>query len=304
MRVSLQLIRSLEDFIDSAEHDALPKKYLAPDGEENPWAYFAERPEILVATGFDEFVAFRNKRSFRAQWFADGIEDSGQSIYREPSGKWHLLYQGPQSRDGSFLFKDQKTWSSDDEYSMEIRLKTVFTILYNLEKTPTEDSKTLWSPTLWTPDAQENTRIYLQSNIKAVLQALKQEEIHLESVTWRQLEEIVAEVLRAKGMEIHLVRENPQGGRDIVARGELIPGQEPLLLAVEVKHRRIVDRPELDKALWQNRHFPALMFVTSGRFTSGVLKEKAAPENKFRLFLKDGEALDDLVRAYPLQSDT
>jgi hypothetical protein len=133
--------------------------------------------------------------------------------------------------------------------------------------------------------------------------ALKREEIHLDSVSWRQLEDIVAEVLRAKGMEIHLVRENPQGGRDIVARGELIPGHEPMLLAVEVKHRRIVDRPELDKALWQNRHFPALMFVTSGRFTSGVLKEKKSPENRFRLFLKDGDALDDLIRTHPIQSD-
>ena len=134
--------------------------------------------------------------------------------------------------------------------------------------------------------------------------ALKKQAIQLESVSWRQLEEIVAEVLRARGMEIHLVRENPQGGRDIVARGELIPGQEPLLLAVEVKHRRIVDRPEVDKALWQNRHFPALMFVTSGRFTSGVFKEKAAPDNKFRLFLKDGDALDDLIRAYPVLPDS
>lgn len=193
---------------------------------------------------------------------------------------------------------------TDTDYSMEIHLKTVFKILYNLEKSPTEDSKTVWSPKLWTPDAQENTRIYLQSSITHLLLGLKREEIRLESVSWRQLEEIVAEILRARGMEIHLVRENPQGGRDIVARGELVPGHEPILLAVEVKHRPKVDRPEVEKALWQNRHFPALMFVTSGRFTSGVLKEKASPENKFRLFLKDGDAIDDLIRAYPIQTDT
>ncbi|MFL6236440.1 MAG: hypothetical protein ACJ76N_25140 [Thermoanaerobaculia bacterium] len=72
-------------------------------------------------------------------------------------------------------------------------------------------------------------------------------------------------------MEIHIVRQRPQGGRDIVARGELIPGQEPLEMAVEVKHRPVVGRPEVQKALWQNRAYPALLFVTLGRFTGGRL---------------------------------
>jgi hypothetical protein len=71
-------------------------------------------------------------------------------------------------------------------------------------------------------------------------------------------------------------------------------------MAVEVKHRKVVDRPEVEMALHQNRRFPALLFVTSGRFTAGVLKEKALPENQLRLFLKDGDALGDLIRDYKL----
>jgi hypothetical protein len=65
-----------------------------------------------------------------------------------------------------------------------------------------------------------------------------------------------------------------------------------------VKHRRTVVRPDIQKALWQNRQLPALLFVTSGRFTAGVLREKSLPENRLRLFLKDGEALGDLIRDY------
>ena len=71
-------------------------------------------------------------------------------------------------------------------------------------------------------------------------------------------------------------------------------------MAVEVKHRRTIARLEIQKALWQNRQIPALLFVTSGRFTAGVLQEKALPENQLRLFLKDGEALGDLIRNYDI----
>lgn len=83
-----------------------------------------------------------------------------------------------------------------------------------------------------------------------------------------------------------------------MARGELIPGQEPLTIAVEVKHRSVVDRPEIETALWQNRSFPALLFAISGRFTAGVFEEKSLPENQLRLFLKDGVALGDMLRDY------
>ena len=67
-------------------------------------------------------------------------------------------------------------------------------------------------------------------------------------------------------------------------------------MAVEVKHRKLVDRPEVQLALYQNRAYPALVFVTSGRFTAGVFKEKLLPDNCHRLLLKDGIAVGDMVR--------
>ena len=42
----------------------------------------------------------------------------------------------------------------------------------------------------------------------------------------------------------------------------LIPGEEPIEMAVEVKHRAVVDRPQVQLALYQNRAYPALLFVT------------------------------------------
>ena len=69
-------------------------------------------------------------------------------------------------------------------------------------------------------------------------------------------------------------------------------------MAVEVKHKSVVDRPDVQVALYQNKAYPALLFVTSGRFSAGVFKEKSREENRFRLFLKDGLAIGDLVRTH------
>jgi len=53
--------------------------------------------------------------------------------------------------------------------------------------------------------------------------------------------------------------------------------------------------------LYQNSAYPALLFVTSGRFTGGVFEEKARECNKLRLYLKDGVALGDMIKLYPLK---
>ena len=180
-----------------------------------------------------------------------------------------------------------------------LSLQEMFRKLYRIADSEESTEKLLLSPQFWTPWSQAQEKISLISHTREIIRALQSERIILAQVSWKQLEEIVAEILRSHGMEIHIVKESPQGGRDIIARGVLIPGEEPITIAVEVKHRPVVGRPEVQKALWQNRHFPALMFATSGRFTGGVLEEKRSPENHLRLILKDGTAIGDLIRSHP-----
>lgn len=165
---------------------------------------------------------------------------------------------------------------------------------------PMVDQTTLVSPKLWTPNHQTEQKLFLQKTAGDLINELQSNGHDLSNLHWRELEELVAELLRSKGMEIHVVRENPQGGRDIIARAELVPGSEVMTIAIEVKHRGVIDRPILQQAIQQNRHFPAMMLVTSGRFTAGVIKEASKPENKMRVFLKDGVAIRDLTSAYRL----
>ncbi len=111
----------------------------------------------------------------------------------------------------------------------------------------------------------------------------------------RQFEQLVATILEALGAKVQPTPQARDGGRDLIARMPSGIEGADLAVAVEVKHRKIVDRPTVQMALHQNRHFPALMLVTSGRFTKGALVEARQAENRRRLFLKDGKALLDML---------
>lgn len=298
MKISLQEIQNLEKFIQDIDDGVFDEEH----DDFNSWEYFSEHPQFLMAMGFDEYLAFENKSQFQSMWFSDAVEDCKQSMYREPSGRWHILFGAPYGKNYSeFMFHSRNTlWdeNKEDEGSLVLKLSDVFEQLYSLADRVTEDDHIIWSPRLWTPSSQESERRILSDKTSQILTSLKSEAKTFEDLSWQQFEDVVAECIRSMGLKIHKIVESPQGGRDIIARGELIPGEEPITIAVEVKHKKVVDRPDLEKALWQNRRFPALMFVTSGRFTAGVLKEKSLPENRLRLFLKDGDALGDVIRGF------
>ena len=52
-----------------------------------------------------------------------------------------------------------------------------------------------------------------------ILLQLRVGTIELDELHWRTLEEVVAELLRAKGMQVSVTSESSDGGRDVIARG-------------------------------------------------------------------------------------
>jgi len=127
---------------------------------------------------------------------------------------------------------------------------------------------------------------------RQLLKELRTGEIDLASVSWRDLEEIVAEFLRSRGLKVNVTGNTRDGGRDIIAQGEFVEGV-PATIAVEVKHKKTVGIREVRDALYANRNFPLILLVTSGRFSAGVVAESRIAENRFRLILKDGVALQE-----------
>ena len=157
-------------------------------------------------------------------------------------------------------------------------------------------SSALIMPALWCPPEQYR-RVELVDSTMAILDALKHQAFSLRDVTWRQLEEIVAELLRARGLDVHLTKATRDGGRDILARGELIGG-EPTTLAVEVKHRGVVGTPDIHRAWAANQNWPLVMVATSGRFSAGVINQKRRNDKYHRLLLKDGAGLSQWIAQY------
>ena len=157
-------------------------------------------------------------------------------------------------------------------------------------------STTLLLPNLLNP-GRPSPRFAAVTHIHSLLTQLKAEILDFSSVSPRDLEEIVAELLKSKGLYISLTKQTRDSGRDILARGELVPG-EPTIIAVEVKHKAVVGIGDVRSALHANRHFPSLLVATSGRFSAGVIEESRASDNAFRLILRDGVALKQWINAW------
>lgn len=327
----------IDDFYDAA------CPLLESDDEDGLSAFFAwlnNHPQVFMAAGFQEYVSAHESPGYR-QLADTGIEDYARPLFRDYQGSWILPSWATTDRGkpwsgmrlealmasverraeirnivaqlSSRKMEDVgQKWKLDEEIELmdadcEIALPDIDQIVRTASKyidNPLVDSTVFVSPRLWTPTNQTAQKAILQASVADLIATIQQEKKELRSIPWQQLEEIVAEVLRAKGMAIHVVKETPQGGRDIIARFPIGPTGEMATIAVEVKHRELVDRPVLQQALYQNRMYSGLMLVTSGRFTTGVVSEVAKPENRMRIFLKDGVAIRDMVKSYRLDAAT
>jgi restriction endonuclease len=176
---------------------------------------------------------------------------------------------------------------------LKLRVRDILQACQNASK-ETEKASVILFPSIWTGTTSEAE---MRSDwVRLFLKGCTSGAGTLSDLSWRQMEELVAELLKLQGMEVTVTPGSGDGGRDIIARGELIPG-EPTVLAVEVKHKPVVGLQDARSALYANRQMPALLIATSGRFSAGVLREAQTPDNRYRLFLKDGIGLQQWVSA-------
>jgi hypothetical protein len=268
-------------------------------------SYLSLRPHLLMPLGFDEYKALNARADPAAA--AKALVSFGilglprmeeyESLYREgQSGRW-LWLDGIRPRDDGH---DAVMFVGNGDSRLEISVSRWLSVLRDCVQRPEEQSRTLWLPSLWTPSMQLSQTKHLAEAVPDILQAVHSEQRALRDVHWRQLEEIVAELLAARGLEIFLTPPSGDGGRDIVARGELVPG-EPTTIAIEVKQKDVVSLGDVRAALQANAEFPCLMIATAGRFSAGVTQERRREGNRLRLFLKDGVALAQWIDAYGLR---
>ena len=292
MIINRSEIEELQRFLDLILSD----DEIDPDREpQDDPGFFANRPHLLMALGFDEYRVVsprgedweRNEEKTAVQAFGLDEEQSHlafphEEFFRQSnSGAWYW-YEGIHGYAQRVHFVGPRA-SGDIHYPLDQWIG----ILRKLENELDDLARLLWLPGVWTPRAQVSQQMVLAQSVPSLLREISKQALSLRDIPWRQLEEIVAELLRSKGLQVYVTPRSGDGGRDIVARGELVPG-EPITMAVEVKQKPVVGIADVQRALRANEDFPVLLMATAGRFSAGVVQERNRNRNHLRLLLKDG----------------
>lgn len=265
------------------------------------WPTFvAKAPHLVLHAGFDEYAVLDRTDTATGRLHGidvDSLVFSRESIFRRlASGAWYLfdgrMWPGSRFAQQSLHFLGP---SYDDNYAIATR--TWYERLESLARQPDSITRLLWLPGGPTVERQNERSAALRGMARPILRSLREEAVDLRSIHWRDLEELVAEVLASRGFTVDVTKRSRDGGRDIVALGEFGLG-ESMRIAVEVKQQAVVGIEDVRSALQANQDFPALMIATAGRFSLGVVEEKQRTRNMLRLFLKNGVALRQWIDAY------
>lgn len=328
------VIERQESFISEHKIDVLRNLFESMSTEDKiGWIFpkiFYAAPEWIFPLGFNEVRYSYESISEAAVTIDEFLETDFESIYpgsmkssvanklresflkaskiEELSNLLNSLinvsYQGPQYRSegGTWISNFDIIDSLTPDFSGSIPFSNIINEvtgnwikqLKNTQNMPTESMLSM--PSLWLPSSSKGESL-LHKSAKNILNEVFRNKVKLRDLHWRSLEEIVAEILKDLGLSVAVTKRSWDGGRDVIACGEIIPG-EPTVLAVEVKQMPVVPISALREALWANRHFPALLFATAGRFSAGIFREKSSTDNFLRLYLKDGLALGQWIDMY------
>lgn len=299
----LEAERGLLELLEQAEAG----KAAEPAEEALLPRFFGKYPHLLLALGFDEYVVLEKpsdgpiKDPWRDVAGHYGIDTTTlvyetESLYRaRDSGAWYV-FDGLTDAGHLSLSEDLHFIGPTNKLSRAFPTDAWVREVANLVEKADARQHHLWFPGCWTPTLQRQQRSALATTVDPLLEALQSGAMDLRALHWRELEEVVAELLADRGLDIHVTPRSRDGGRDVVARGELIPG-EPMQIAIEVKQKPVVNLSDVHRALYANESFPALMVATAGTFSAGVVAEKGRERNAMRLFLKDGIALQQWLSA-------
>jgi hypothetical protein len=273
--------------------------------KEEAIGYLAVHPHLLLPVGFSEARIFFGRHPRAKAIYANyNIERNDPGWYEvllrhQHTGKWYILnwILDEYTHGQSTL---QLMFSNEEGHRYLVPAHNHVAALRSHSAHRTISEHFFWFPPIFLREEHKVESVAAATVASQAIATLQAGSISLYDISWMEFEDIIAELLTNAGFKILRTRRTHDGGRDLIASGELFPGQQAKL-AIEITHRRVVGVDKLSMALYRNRYYPLLMLVTSGRFSSGVVQEARKPENSMRLVLRDGSSVREWIDAYGLK---
>ena len=119
-------------------------------------------------------------------------------------------------------------------------------------------------------EEEENAAEIREATAEDGIERIKDRVLQL---TWEEMEQLVAGVLRAMGYKTSMTRRGSDGGRDIIASPDGL-GLESPRIVVEVKHRKeTMGAPALRSFIGGLRNTDSGLYVSTGGFTKDAMYE-------------------------------
>jgi restriction system protein len=138
------------------------------------------------------------------------------------------------------------------------------------------------------PEAIANTKTIVVNLRKDIMDMLKKRPSDVNDLTWRQFEELVADLMQDKGFDVKLTPATRDGGADILATRKLGTGEELYLVDAKKykKTRKIgVEKVRTLYGLLTHRKATKAMLVTTTSFTKDA--RELEHDHKYQLTLSD-----------------
>lgn len=147
-------------------------------------------------------------------------------------------------------------------------------------------------------ERHEIPTIEVTSTLETVRRALIQKESLLYTLPPMKFEELIADLLRERGYDVHFTRASGDSGRDLLAYIRL-PTGHPLLTIVECKRHspdRALNPREVRAFLAvMNDHDKAPMGILATTTHFGPESRQIEKRNEHRLFLEDADSIRDWI---------
>ena len=211
--------------------------------------FLGENPHLLLPMGFQEARVWRESPESAATLVERFRLSAGfpgatvrRAAYRHADGHWYLVGEigWPDQPDSEALrgLPQIRFWGEGGQEDRGILIDEVLNTLRGIEARRLTVESLIILPHL-TSLVQFDRSIELAQSSRQLLKDIQAAKRSLGDLSPNDLEDVVAELMRARGHQVEQTKRTRDGGRDLIVTGEFFPGVRTQM-AVEVTSMKVV----------------------------------------------------------------